>query len=93
LRPRELCDVLYQLPRPRDEAAGGTGQCLAERSRHDIDGLAKMLDSAPAAGADGADAVRIVDDDRRIVLARQRHDAVKPGKIAFHREHAVGNDE
>jgi hypothetical protein len=52
-----------------------------------------MLDSAPAAGADGADAVRIVDDDRRIVLARQRHDAVKPGKIAFHREHAVGNDE
>ena len=48
---------------------------------------------AAAVGADAAGAVRLVDDDTRVVALGELDDALQRRDVAVHREHAVGDDE
>src|SRR3982751_1304292 len=48
---------------------------------------------AAAAGADGADRLRLVDEHADVVAARQRHDLGQRSDVAVEAEHAVGGDQ
>ena len=52
-----------------------------------------MLRDAAAGLPDDARAVRVVDDERRVVLARQLDDLGQLREVALHREDAVGDHE
>ena len=51
-----------------------------------------LRDAAPGL-ADDAGAVRVVDDERRVVRADELDDLRQLRQVAFHREHAVGDHE
>ena len=52
-----------------------------------------MLDRPAAGLSEHADAVRVVDDDDRAVLARELDDLGQLREVALHREHAVRDDQ
>ena len=52
-----------------------------------------MLDRPAPRLAEHADAVRVVDDDDRVVLARELDDLRQLREVALHREDAVREDE
>ena len=52
-----------------------------------------MLDDAAPGLPEHADAVRVVDDDDRAVLARELDDLRQLRQVALHREHAVRDDQ
>lgn len=77
-----------------DVTAGGAAERFAERAGEHVDLAveAEMLGRAAAADTEDADAVRIIDDKQRGVMAAERDELRKFGDIAFHAEHAVGDD-
>ena len=95
LRPRALREQVADLLGGRDVAAGGAAERLAERAGDHVD-LAEeavVLDRPAAGLPQHADAVRVVDDDDRVVLARELDDLRQLRKVALHREDAVGEDQ
>ena len=95
LRARLLHEVIADDLGRRDVAAARAAQRLAHRAGLDrADVLdAEMLGGAAAGLAEHAGGVRLVDDEDRVVLVRQLFEGGQVGHIAFHAEHAVGDDE
>ena len=95
LRPRALREDVADLLRRGDVPAGRAAERLAERPGDDVDLAeeAEVLDGAATRLAEDADAVRVVDDDDGVVLARELDDLGQLREIAFHREHAVRDDQ
>ena len=54
---------------------------------------AEVLDRSASRLAEDADAVRVVDDDDRVVLARELDDLGQLREVALHREDAVRDDQ
>ena len=75
----------------RDVAAGRAAERLAERAGDHVDLAehAEVLGDAAAGLAHHAGAVRVVDDDDGVVLARELEDVGQPRQVALHREDAV----
>ena len=95
LRAGALREQVAHLRRGGDVAAGRAAECLAERpGRHvDLAEHAEVLRDAAPGLADDADAVRVVDDDDRVVGARELEDVGQLREVALHREDAVGEDQ
>ena len=76
LRTRALREDVADLLRRRDVAAGRAAERLPERPGDDVDlaEQAEVLDRSAAGLAQDADAVRVVDDDDGVVLARELDD-------------------
>ena len=95
LGPRALREELADVGARGDVAAGGAPEGLAERAGDDVDlaAQAEVLRRPEPVLAEHADAVRVVEDHDRVVLAGERDDLGQPRQVALHREDAVGDHE
>ena len=95
LRPRALREDVADLLRRGDVAAGRAAERLAERPGDHVDlaEQAEVLDRSASGLPEDADAVRVVDDDHGVVLARELDDLGQLREVAFHGEDAVRDDQ
>ncbi len=95
LGTRALCEHVAQRCRPRDEPPRRTAERLAERRGDDIDFAehSEMLRRTASGRADHARRVRVVDDQHRVVIARDLEQLGKLRDAPFHREDSVGPDQ
>jgi hypothetical protein len=94
VRPRFLPQPFDDVAPPGDVAAGADAERVGEAACGDVDlaGDAEVLGRAAPAFAEDANALRAVDDHRRLVLARERDDGAQVGDGAVQGEDAVGDD-
>ena len=95
LRAGALREEVADLLRGGDVAAGSPAERLAERAGDHVHlaQQAEVLDRAAAGLPEDADPVRVVDDDHRVVLARELDDVGQLREVSLHREDAVGEDQ
>ena len=96
LGARALLEHLAQRLATGDEAAGRAPQRLAERSgEHDVvtSQQAEALHHAATGLADHPDPVRVVDDQRRLVLGGDRGQLGDRREVTLHAEYPVGDDQ
>ena len=76
-----------------DVAASRTAKRLAQCAGQDIDLDAGPVRRAAALRSDEAGGVAIIDHDQRVIRIGKFANVAKLGKVAVHREHAIGDDD
>ena len=89
---RTLDQEFDQLLVAGDEGAG-RAQRLAERGDVHVRHHAGIFQRATAVGTEDAEAVRVVDHQRGVVLRGQRRQLAQRREVTVHAEHAVADDQ
>ncbi len=79
--------------RPRDIPTRRAAERFAQgagENVHLVDQI-EILVRASAMFTEHARAMRIIDDQHRLMLTAKWHQTIKPGGVAFHAEHAIGH--